>query len=242
VIPNEDGKGVWLALVLAHELGFERRNEVFVTYGEDIKQFGGRLSYMRRYMKTTILDVTADDDLDDRDDDGSGASGAAAAPPPSQKRTPARRSDNAPAAPAPGPRSEPSGPPDEPPPEGLLTKEELEAQQQRDKARQDAAAAAQQRVVQQAQPPAQAPAEAPKQAPAPTAAPAPGVATVATGVNPDETGELAEPGECLYLVKRARTRGADLRVILDSLGLKTIDEKTLTGIFKSQWKLVLTKV
>ena len=67
MIPNEDGKGVWLALVMAHEEGFERRNEVFVGYGEDIKQFGARLSYMRRYMKTTILDVTADDDLDDRD-------------------------------------------------------------------------------------------------------------------------------------------------------------------------------
>ena len=229
MIPNEDGKGVWLALVMAHEEGFERRNEVFVGYGEDIKQFGARLSYMRRYMKTTILDVTADDDLDDRDDGGGDDTDAPPAPTP-VKRTPARK---APTPPATAGAQEP--PPDmEPPPEGL-TKEQLEEQRQRDQQRKDNAQQAQQRVI------ASAPAVQPADNPAAGAVTR--VSTGATVAPPsEETGELCEIGERNYLLKRAKARGADLRLALDALGFVDLDATTLDGMFKSQFKAILTKV
>lgn len=233
ILPNEDGKGVWLALVMAHAAGFERRNEVFVTYGDDIKQFGGRLSYMRRYLKTAMLDVTADDDLDDRDDgDGAGGddTGAAAAPTP-PKRTPARK--------PPAERAPPPAEPPEPPPEeGTLTKEELEEQRLRDEQRQNNAQQAQQRIVQQAAAPAVVnPADNPASGKPP--------ATVATPAPPPaagETGELCLDNELKYLINRTKNRGGDLRVILDSLNMTDIDEKTLKGLLKSQFKLILSKV
>ena len=249
MIPNDDGKGVWLALVMAHEEGFERRNEVFVGYGEDIKQFGARLSYMRRYMKTTILDVTADDDLDDRDDGsgagsgddaggGDGAAVSAPSPAPAKrtpapaKRTPARRASTPPASPS----GDQEPPPDnEPPPEGL-TKEQLEEQRQRDLQRQSNAQQAQQRIT------ASAPAVQPADNPAAGAEP-----RVNSGATVDnqsaETGELCEIGERNYLLKRAKSRGADLRVALDALGfVDHLNATTLDGLLKSQFKAILTKI
>ena len=247
ILPNDDGKGVWLALVLAHAGGFERRCEVFVTYGDDIKQFGGRISYMRRYLKTAMLDVTADDDLDDRDDGdgaGDGDTGAAAAPPP-PRRTPARK----PPAPAPAPAN--SGPPpDDIPPEGL-TKAELEEQRLRDEQRQQNAQQAQARVVQQTYGTSGADRtdrgdDGTKREPRSADNPESGkpAATVATPAPPaaGETGELCLDNELKYLINRTKNRGGDLRVILDSLNMTDIDEKTLKGLLKSQFKLILSKV
>jgi hypothetical protein len=90
MIPHDTG--CTLQLTLAHAEGFERISEVFIKYGEDIKQFGGKLSYMRRYMLQNLLDVAADDDLDENGQDTGGDIGGgqvgdfdrAPAPPPRQ--------------------------------------------------------------------------------------------------------------------------------------------------------------
>lgn len=127
MFPGEEG--VNLVVVLMHAAGFERISEVFVKYGEDIKQFGGKLTYMRRYILQNLLDVAADDDADEQDDgvgnrDFDTGSQRAPAPAPAPRTSPARKSASKPAA--------GSAQPPEPPPEGEERPPASESQPERD--------------------------------------------------------------------------------------------------------------
>lgn len=211
MIPAETG--VSLVVVLMHAEGFERASEVFITYGEDIKQFGAKCKYMRRYIVTGLLDVDADDDLDENGQDGDGSGNDAnlrtrnfdtPAPPPQK---PARKTPAAPRAPAAGvmpPEPPPEG--DERPPAGNV-----------------------------ATPPAEAVAQQQVHADDPSA----GAAPAATPPEAD-TGELAEEGERKYLVKRIKTRGGDVAALLAEMGIKA-NADTLDGITKVMWKRLLDK-
>ena len=118
-LQDHDGEGVWLVLLLGHAEGFERKSVVFCKYGADIKQFGGLLSYQRRYMLQAMLDVAADDDLDDAE---TGEGKDAAPPPPARPASPARKS-------APARVSAAPVMPPEPPPEDELSAEKPVASQ-----------------------------------------------------------------------------------------------------------------
>ena len=198
MIPMEGG--VSLALILAHTEGFERVSEVFCAYGEDIKQFGGRLSYMRRYMLQNLLDVAADDDLDEGGDDTKDRSPA---PAPKPRPTPARKSATAPA----------QG--DGPPPGHPAYQEPVEPAE-----------------------PAQSPAVEPPDNPAA------GATEVASDATPaeEDTGELAEPGACAFLLKRAKQRGANMVTVLAELGLTRLNATTLYGCTLAEWEKIKTKV
>jgi hypothetical protein len=141
-----DEGGVWLTSILAHEAGYEDVSRVFLQYGEDIKQFGGRISYMRRYLGAPQLGIASEGDIED---DGEGHGEIAfrdrtPAPAPAQRAKPAPRAAAKAAAAqgngqgngqANGHAAATSGPAgDEPPPEGQAatgTEEVLEEGQQK---------------------------------------------------------------------------------------------------------------
>lgn len=108
-LTEHEPEGVWLVLLLSHAEGFERKSITFVKYTPDPKTFGGMLSYMRRYLLQSMLDVSADDDLDENGNNTDPQTGEA--PAPARATGPARKSAS---RPAPTP---PVMPP-EPPPEG----------------------------------------------------------------------------------------------------------------------------
>lgn len=104
---EHDGTGVEMTVMLSHQDGYERWSRVRVNYGDDIKKFGGNVTYMRRYLLTSLLEVAADDDADDSDeDDDDGGRWSAPPPPPSQRRSaPARQQGGNVASPAPAPEA-----------------------------------------------------------------------------------------------------------------------------------------
>jgi hypothetical protein len=222
MIPGDDG--VSLMLALAHADGFERVSEVFVTYGDDIKQFGGKLSFMRRYMLQNLLDVAADDDLDENGQEGDGGAPAARAPAP--PRTPARKPA---AAPAKVSNNEP--PPDDGPPP-----DEAELQQ-RAQTRVAGAADARERVTAAA--PAIDEAKVAQQTESINAQIA--ARTPAVAPAPADDGELCEVGEINFLLKRCKTRGGDMGAVLAELGLD-LDPATLAGLTKTMWSAIKSKV
>lgn len=252
----EGKEGAWLSMILSHEDGFERRSEVFVKYGEEPKGFGALCSYMRRYMKTGLLDVTADDDLDENGQDeltGDRDTDTGRAPAP--KRMPTRKSEQAAtqaagAAITHGKAADAAaaglGEPDDgrfAPVDSLVgdvrpTEEETKRQTFE---RQTAAEAARQKAIETAKiapapPPVIDPADNPSTGKPPE--------TVASDKPLEgDSGELCEEGECKYIIKRAKTRGGDdhLAKVLAELGFK-LDPKTLKGMLKSQFKQVLPKV
>ena len=61
------GNGTILLTKLVHADGGEIVSEIPLppSSGGDIKNYGAQISYLRRYAKTSILDVAADDDLDE---------------------------------------------------------------------------------------------------------------------------------------------------------------------------------
>lgn len=61
------GNGTVLLTKLVHADGGEIVSEISLppSSGGDIKNYGAQISYLRRYAKTSILDVAADDDLDE---------------------------------------------------------------------------------------------------------------------------------------------------------------------------------
>ena len=61
------GNGTVLVTKLVHADGGEIISEIQLppSSGGDIKNYGAQVSYLRRYAKTSILDVAADDDLDE---------------------------------------------------------------------------------------------------------------------------------------------------------------------------------
>jgi ERF superfamily len=90
-LPDDSGEGVWLRVVVAHAEGHEEWSEARVLFGDDIKKFGGNLTYLRRYMLQGMLDVAADDDADEdpNESEGSGWAGSGRsqpAPPTTQRR------------------------------------------------------------------------------------------------------------------------------------------------------------
>ena len=115
--------GVWLQSVLAHAGGYEDVSEVFVSYGDDIKQFGGRLTYMRRFIGSCQLGIASEADTDD-DGDGRGEETSFGnrpppAPPPAARAKPQGKplaakpaalppvqADSTPGGPPPGPPQE----------------------------------------------------------------------------------------------------------------------------------------
>lgn len=244
MLPGEDG--VNLVVILMHAEGFERVSEVFIKYGEEIKQFGAKLKYMRRYMVQGLLDVDADDDLDENGQDGGvGGEGggvatdatAAKAPAP---RGPARKTPAAPpaASPAVGGDLRP-----EPPDEAVVKAQAA--------TRTANAAEARERVVEKAfanAPHSQSAARdsASAQAAAPTIKPednpAAGADEAAAVADPEETGELCEPGEIAFLLKRCKNRGGDMTAVLHELGLSFLNADTLANLTKRQWTRIKEKV
>lgn len=116
LITTDAEGGLWLSSILAHAGGYEDVSSMPIDGGGDIKQFGGRITYFRRYMAGPQLGVAAEGDLDD-DGTGAGDGGKQQSAAPAPKPTPKRTSAAPRSAPAP---SEPAGMPPEPPPEGEL--------------------------------------------------------------------------------------------------------------------------
>lgn len=102
IVPSEAGAGLWLQSILAHCDGHEDVSEISLSAEGDIKQFGGRITYLRRYLIGPQIGVSSEDD---QDDDGvevkPPAAPPQARPPPQRKMMP----------PAPKPPAEPAEPP-----------------------------------------------------------------------------------------------------------------------------------
>lgn len=65
--PARHGSGLALFTQLAHADGGMLISELSVTTGhQDIKNMGAQISYLRRYAKSALLDIAADDDLDEQ--------------------------------------------------------------------------------------------------------------------------------------------------------------------------------
>lgn len=100
-----------LRTILAHSSGAYIEATIGLVEGDDIKNLGSEITYMRRYSMAALLNVAADDD-----DDGSAATGdhvtqrTPATPPPVQRQQRPRE----PKA-EPKPPQEPKKPPQEPP-------------------------------------------------------------------------------------------------------------------------------
>lgn len=58
-------KGSTMVTILAHKGGAVLTSEVALNMEGDIKEVGARISYLRRYAKSALLDIAADDDLDE---------------------------------------------------------------------------------------------------------------------------------------------------------------------------------
>jgi hypothetical protein len=209
---GHDGHAVWLVSILGHAEGYEDVSELQIsTDVDDPKTFGGRVTFMRRYLLGPQLGIAGDGDLDDNGEGaGEGAGegdplgdvkrGAAVEP---QKRTPARRSS----APAPGPRD--SGPPPEPPPpEGF-----------------NQAAAPKPPAQQPAPPPGPVASANEEEVPNPLIDGAPkAVKQVDREDLPmhpleGDNGELATDGEVAYIYNRIAKRNGVMRIELDALNL-----------------------
>lgn len=65
--PAKHGSGIALFTQLIHESGGMLISELSVTTGQrDIKALGAEISYLRRYAKSAMLDIAADDDMDEQ--------------------------------------------------------------------------------------------------------------------------------------------------------------------------------
>lgn len=72
--PAKHGSGVALFTQLIHENGGMLISELSVATGQtDIKALGAQISYLRRYAKSAMLDIAADDDMDEQGNDSSSA-------------------------------------------------------------------------------------------------------------------------------------------------------------------------
>lgn len=73
--PAKHGSGVSIFTQLIHKDGGMLISELNLTTGfKDVKNMGAQISYLRRYAKSAMLDIAADDDLDERNTDQSPAS------------------------------------------------------------------------------------------------------------------------------------------------------------------------
>jgi ERF superfamily protein len=227
LLTGHDGDAVWLNSIVAHCDGYEDVSSLQISaVADDVKLFGGRITFIRRYLLGPQLGIAGDGDIDDNGQEpGEGeppldaARGAKVNEKP--KATPARKSASAPPPPPPAPPAAADEPPDDgAPPIG--------------EPRKPAAPVA--APTPPAPPPPAAP---PVQAPAVAAAPA------ATGPVGEGTGELATEGECAYLVRRATQRNVVLRGVLDGLGLKNLGdtkEALVNKLTKAQWAAAMKHV
>lgn len=70
--PAKHGGGVSLFTQLIHENGGMLISELSLATGQkDIKVLGAQISYLRRYAKSAMLDIAADDDMDEQGNDPS---------------------------------------------------------------------------------------------------------------------------------------------------------------------------
>lgn len=115
LLTGDDGKSVWLSSILGHAGGYEDVSSLCISKEGDVKQFGGRITYMRRYLLGPQLGVAGEGDEDQNGKAaGDVGAGASVETKPRGKPGPQRRQASAPAP------SEPAGMPPEPPPEGEL--------------------------------------------------------------------------------------------------------------------------
>lgn len=68
---NPSGGGTSLFTRLLHSSGAELVSEIPLPANKgDIKAYGATISYLRRYAKSSLLDIAADDDLDENGEEG----------------------------------------------------------------------------------------------------------------------------------------------------------------------------
>ena len=102
---DRDGK-TWLYTILAHDGGGGQVTRLRLMGGEDLKQFGGEITYLRRYCLGPAIGVASEPDADDHGDGGDEAPGRNKKPPPKseeegQQATTPRRPPPPPAKPKP---------------------------------------------------------------------------------------------------------------------------------------------
>lgn len=95
LVPSDGG--LWLQSILAHADGHEDVSEISLNADGDIKQFGGRITYLRRYLIGPQIGISSEDDQDD-----DGAEPRTPAPPAAARAAPQRK-----VTPAPKPPSSP---------------------------------------------------------------------------------------------------------------------------------------
>lgn len=72
-VARQGFSGLSLFTRLVHKSGAELVSEIEIPgYGGDIKVLGAGISYLRRYAKSSLLDVAADDDLDENGQEAGG--------------------------------------------------------------------------------------------------------------------------------------------------------------------------
>ena len=126
ITPGQEAGTVWLTSILGHAEGYEDVSEMLVVIAGDLKQFGGQLTYLRRYIQGPQLGVASEDDMDENGkqageggaDNGVGGQGTRAPAPAPAPRAPQRASAAAPrpvnvdkpaAQPEPKPEVKPAG-------------------------------------------------------------------------------------------------------------------------------------
>lgn len=93
--PAKHGSGIALFTQLIHENGGMLISELSVTTGQrDIKALGAEISYLRRYAKSAMLDIAADDDMDEQNNQQS-PDGDGPEPEPEQRAGQVTRSEPA---------------------------------------------------------------------------------------------------------------------------------------------------
>lgn len=226
--------GAILTMNLVHSAGHRIGSEAFIMRGDDLKQFGGRISYMRRYLKQALLDVAADDDLDE-DGQGGGDPGTGnAAPPP----MPARKTAPAPKAPPKAPPPAKAPPPPAPSPASVVDAVNAELGII-DSMEPTGGMVDDDFVDEDARRSGQAADPLPDGSPVADAAPA------APPTDPDRQGQVCTEGERNFLLKRAQRSQnprAHMRASLDKLGYTDIDETTLEGITNPMWQKIKAEV
>lgn len=233
LLTDHDGDTIWLNSVVAHSEGWEDVSSIRVnTVADDVKTFGGRITFMRRYLLGPQIGVAATDDTDqDGVEPGEGQAmgdvmkGAKVTP---AKPTPARKPAAAPPAKADEPPDDGAPPIGElaakppepaPPPKVAPSVNEAELARQTESINRQMAANGLKIVGEQTA----ALSPAPEPAPTPRAAPA-----------PSGNDKACTPGEILYIQKRIKACGIAIRPTLDDLGYQNVPDD-LTGLTKTQW-------
>lgn len=92
---HQGPEGTFLYTILAHKDGCMFITKIGLQESKDIKQFGGQITFLRRYMAAPAVGVSAEDDADNHpevggggDDDGQTYGGRSG--PPQQQRAPQR--------------------------------------------------------------------------------------------------------------------------------------------------------